>query len=69
MGTKERELPLNSGDMSNKDAMELLEKTSEQYRIYSELHDIARLAQPPVFLDTVTPSADRLLSTTLTPKN
>lgn len=64
MGKKEQ-LPSNSGEMSNEDALELLEKTSEQYRVYSELHDIAKLAQDTTLQESTTPSEEYPLNITL----
>lgn len=55
-----------SNGMSGKDALELLEKTGEQYRVYRELHDIAKLAQDSVLSAPVAPSAEYPLSVTLT---
>ena len=65
MNAKKRNLSPNSGKMSDKDAMDLLEKTGKQYQVYRELQDVAKLAQRPVSPAPVMPSAECPLNTTL----
>ena len=44
------------------EVLELLRKTSEQYRIYKELHDVANIGRKPAFPPEAAPTPDRPLT-------
>lgn len=53
---------MNKSDAMNAEWLELLEKTSEQYRVYKEINDVVNIVRKPVFPSAATPTPERPLT-------